>query len=190
MKRVLVAGIGNIFLGDDGFGSEVARRLGSRAVPENVEVVDFGIRGIDLGYALLDGYEIVILIDAIQRGGAPGTIYLIEPELHSIDCTEESVIESFTPHAMDPATVLRYVAALGDQGPRLLLVACEPETLGGEEGVMGLSEMVGGAVAAAVQLVDELLTQLCSPDNTPAVAIPTALRQQNVDMSIQRGDLT
>jgi hydrogenase maturation protease len=162
MMRVLVAGIGNIFLGDDGFGSEVARRLVSRGLPDNVEVVDFGIRGIDLGYALLEAYDVVILIDAMQRGGVPGSVYLVEPDLDEVATDDALEHESFTPHALDPATVLRYVAALGGQRPRLLLVACEPKSLGGEEGFMGLSEPVTAGVAAAVQMIEELLAQRCT----------------------------
>ncbi|MGH7848434.1 MAG: hydrogenase maturation protease, partial [Candidatus Binatia bacterium] len=73
--KILVAGIGNIFLGDDGFGVEVARELAKRKLPESVRVVDFGIRGFDLAYALLDGYDLTILVDAAPRGGLPGTLY-------------------------------------------------------------------------------------------------------------------
>lgn len=155
MSRILVAGIGNLFLGDDGFGCEVARQLTRCALPEGVDVVDFGIRGMDLGHALSDGYELAILIDTVQRGGAPGSVYVIEPD---IDATEpgEPLI---APHGMDPATVLRFVASLGEPRPRVLLIACEPEYLGGEHGHIGLSTAVAAAVGKAVTEVRVILDE-------------------------------
>ncbi|MGH8192531.1 MAG: hydrogenase maturation protease [Rhodanobacteraceae bacterium] len=159
MKRVLVAGIGNIFMGDDGFGCEVAAQLGRTRLPAGVDVVDFGIRGMDLGYALMDGYALAILIDTMQRGAAPGTLSVIEPE---IDAAQAGFVESgehlIAPHSMDPAKVLRLVATLGEKRPRVLLVACEPATLGGEAGYMGLSPAVTNAVEAAVKEVRALLS--------------------------------
>jgi len=163
MKRILVAGLGNIFKGDDGFGVEVARRLAARSLPSPVKVVDFGIRGIDLTYALLDGCEAAILVDTAKRGETPGTVTIIEPELPSPEelAPEDLMLE---PHDLDPAKVLRLVTALGGECPRLLLVACEPETFGGEEtGAMGLSQAVfeaaGKAASAVERLVDELIAQ-------------------------------
>ena len=99
--RILVAGIGNIFLGDDGFGSEVARRLLARPLPAEVRVVDFGIRGFDLAYALLDGYDVTVFVDATPRGGEPGTIYTIEPDLSEIrePDAREMMVET---HGMNP----------------------------------------------------------------------------------------
>jgi hydrogenase maturation protease len=164
MNRILVAGIGNIFMGDDGFGCEVARQLSCLDLPADVDVVDFGIRGIDLGYALMDGYEVAILLDAIARDGAPGTVHVIEPELDEapLDLAEQA--EEAEPlialHEMDPLKVLRFVAALGKQRPRVLLVACEPESLGGEEGFMGLSVPVAAAVGRAVNEVRVILDAL------------------------------
>lgn len=163
--KVLIAGIGNIFMGDDAFGCAVAQHLFGNALPPEVEVVDFGIRGMDLGYALMGGgYDLVILLDVVQRGGAPGTLYLIEPELGNgtLDSSGEQVI---TPHSMDPASVLKLVASLGAQRPRVLLVGCEPEYLGGEEGYMGLSETVGAAIApAAAQVLHVIATQSADHD--------------------------
>jgi hydrogenase maturation protease len=159
-SRILIAGIGNIFLGDDAFGSEVARRLAGRPVPEGVRVVDFGIRGFDLTFALIEGYDTAILVDAIQRDGPPGTLYVIEPE------TEETagavppnlLIE---PHGMDPVKVLRLAAALGSQPRRVLLVGCEPETFGTDEDpALGLSPVVETAVGEAISLIDSLVARL------------------------------
>src|SRR5271163_1442438 len=129
MRQILVAGVGNIFRGDDAFGVEVARRLAQSVLPAGVAVVDFGIRGIDLTYALLDGYDAAILIDAVQRGAAPGTVSIIAPERPSagVICPDGLFLE---PHDLDPAKVLRVVEALGGGCQRILLVACEPETFG------------------------------------------------------------
>jgi len=158
MNRVLVAGIGNIFMGDDGFGCEVAQRLSRCELPEDVDVVDFGIRGMDLGYALMDGYALAILIDTADRQEPPGTICVIEPEIEDAGIEQgQSDGYLFAPHAMDPAQVLKFISSLGDRRPRLLMVACQPETLGGEQGHMGLSAAVTAAVEVAVRQVRELL---------------------------------
>jgi hydrogenase maturation protease len=147
MKRILVAGIGNIFMGDDAFGCEVIRRLEREPMPANVEVADFGIRGMDLGYALADGrYALAILVDTVARGGKPGTTYVIEPDIEAAKPGTQPIV----PHGMDPQRVLRFAAAFGTHCPRVLLVACEPETLGGEAGRMGLSAPVAGAIERAV----------------------------------------
>jgi len=153
---ILVAGIGNIFLGDDAFGVEVARLLGDRKLPEAVRVVDFGIRGFDLAYALQDGYETTILVDACPHGEAPGTLYVIEPDLKSFDdpAAPQAVVEG---HAMNPVNVLRMARAMNIELKNVLLVGCEPETLGGEEGQMGLSAVVEAALEEAVKLVESLI---------------------------------
>ena len=158
---ILVAGIGNIFLGDDAFGVEVARRLANRELPESVRVADFGIRGFDLAFALQDGYEITILLDACPHGEAPGTLYVIEPDLKVLDDpdTPQAVIEA---HAMNPVSVLRMAQAMNIELKNVLLVGCEPETLGGEEGQMGLSAAVEAAVEQAVQLVESLIDKILS----------------------------
>src|SRR5581483_4675266 len=128
-KRLLVAGIGNIFLGDDAFGVEVVQRLAQRGLPAEARLVDFGIRGLDLTYALLDGYETVILIDACPRGGAPGTLYVLETEPAAADANAaDSAAASpamIDTHSMDPVKVLRLAAAMGSQVKRVLLVGCE-----------------------------------------------------------------
>src|SRR5690242_9470084 len=117
--RILVAGIGNIFLGDDGFGVEVVRRLANRKLPEGVQVVDFGIRGMDLAYALLDHYEAIIFVDIASRGERPGTLYLIEPQ---IDRDSEVTLDT---HGMDLMKVLALARSLGARPARTFLVACE-----------------------------------------------------------------
>ncbi len=148
--RVLIAGIGNIFLGDDGFGVEVARRLASCEMPADVRVVDFGIRGLDLVYALQDGYETTILIDAFPHGKAPGTVSVVEPDLKDLQATPEQggFVE---PHGMNPMNVLRMAKAMQAPLEQILLIGCEPAYLGGDDGHMGLSEPVEAAVNDAVE---------------------------------------
>jgi hydrogenase maturation protease len=156
---ILVAGIGNIFLGDDAFGVEVVRRMASLQLPQSVRVTDFGIRGFDLAYALQDGYETTILVDACPRGEAPGTLYVIEPDLKGLDdpAAPQAVVEG---HAMNPMSVLRMARAMNIELTNILLVGCEPETLGGEEGQMGLSAPVEAAVEEAVKLVQSLIEKV------------------------------
>jgi hydrogenase maturation protease len=152
MTRLLIAGIGNIFLGDDAFGVEVARRLAGRPLPEGVRVVDFGIRGLDLAFALLDGCDGAVLVDAAQRGGPPGTLYVLEPERD--DLGDPEALEA---HGLHPAKVLRMVEALGGRCPWLRVVGCEPATFGSDEDpAMGLSGPVQAAVDEAVRLVEAL----------------------------------
>ena len=154
--RILVAGIGNIFFGDDGFGVEVAVRLLASKLPSGTHVVDFGIRSYDLAYALTSGrYDAAILVDATSRGGAPGDIYVLSPELD-----ESSEPAPANAHAMNPVTVLRMAGTLGDLPSQILVLACEPETLGGDEGQLGLSETVNAAVDRAVTLVESLAARI------------------------------
>jgi hydrogenase maturation protease len=156
-RRILVAGIGNIFLGDDGFGVEVVKRLHERDLPPGVEVVDFGIRGMDLAYALGAGYEVAIFVDLAARGEAPGTLSVIEPELAEDEVTLET-------HAMDPVKVLRLARELGPLPARTLVVACEPQRVmtgaPDEDVVVELSEPVRAAVEGAVDLVERLVADL------------------------------
>ena len=156
--RVLVAGIGNVFLGDDGFGVEVLRRMEGRAYPRGVEVVDFGIRGFDLAYALLEDYEAAILVDAVPRGGAPGTLYTMEVERRHWEAASAAESAPLEGHSMDPGRVLRLVQRLGGQPPRLFLVACEPLSLDPDgTGHMGLSAPVEASIGGAVDMVDSLV---------------------------------
>jgi hydrogenase maturation protease len=158
--RVLVAGVGNIFLGDDGFGVEVAQRLLRRALPPEVRVVDFGIRGLDLTYALLDGQEAVVLVDAAPRGEPPGTLYVLEPS-RSVSPEAEGAGPLVEAHGMSPEKVLRLAAALGGQVGRLLLVGCEPTPLDeADEMRPGLSDPVRAGVDEAVVLIESLVGRL------------------------------
>ncbi len=156
---VLVAGIGNIFLGDDAFGVEVARALATRSLPDAVSVKDFGIRGFDLAYALLDPWDTVILVDALPRGGAPGTLYTLEPDLSKIG-EPASPDMAMNPHGMDPVRVLHLAASMGTIAAHVLIVGCEPNDFGDElEGRMGLSPIVQAAVHEACNMVEELVGQ-------------------------------
>jgi hydrogenase maturation protease len=154
---ILVAGIGNIFLGDDAFGVEVVRRLASRELPAEARVVDFGIRGLDLAYALQDGYETTILIDAFPHGQPPGTISIVEPDINEINVPPDAPVEA---HSMHPLAVLRLAVAMNGALNRVLLVGCEPASLGGDEGCMGLSEPVQAAVEEAVNATEALVRRL------------------------------
>lgn len=156
---ILVAGIGNIFLGDDAFGVEVVRRLAPRPLPENVRVVDFGIRGFDLAYALMNGYELTILVDATPRGGLPGTLYAIEPDLNAAGETGSGAAE-IEMHAMNPAKVLGWVRAMGGELGKMVLVGCEPVPLSAEEmveGRMGLSAAVSASLDEAVAMIEGIV---------------------------------
>lgn len=162
--RVLVAGIGNVFLGDDGFGVAVAECLAQRALPDGVDVVDFGIRGMDLAYALADGYDAALMIDAAPRGQPPGTLELIEPEL------DLDAAAGFEAHGMDPVAVLRFARQLGALPRRTLVVGCEPQDLGDPDGAgvhAELSAPVQAAVDAAVELVCSLIDDLRQEEVNP-----------------------
>ncbi|HLI71824.1 MAG TPA: hydrogenase maturation protease [Ktedonobacteraceae bacterium] len=165
-RRILIAGVGNVFLGDDGFGVEVARRLMSRSYSRGVRVCDFGIRGVELAYTLLDGYEALILVDATPRGNEPGTLYLIEPDLTA--CGPESGAEgagaALDAHSMDPVKVLTFARTMGAGPCQILLVGCEPAPFGDGEDYtemqMGLSTPVQAAVDEAVKMIDSLVEKL------------------------------
>jgi hydrogenase maturation protease len=147
--RILVAGIGNIFLSDDGFGCEVLRRLQAKPLPDGVRAVDFGIRGVDLTYALLESWDAVIFVDATPRGGEPGTLYVIEPRPDGPPAVEA--------HSMDPAHVLALARELGPLPPILRVVGCEPAAV--DEG-MGLSAAVEAAVEPAIARIAALVEEL------------------------------
>ena len=163
MSRVLVAGVGNIFLSDDGFGVEVVRRMATTPVPEGVTVSDFGIRGIHLAYELLEGYDRLILIDAVSRGGDPGTVYVLEPD----DMASSGAVPDA--HGMEPMAVFAYLASIGGSPVPTVIVGCEPATL--EDGI-GLSEPAEKAVDKAVDVVLSLLRDpsVVVPSETPAAA--------------------
>jgi hydrogenase maturation protease len=161
--RVLVAGVGNIFLSDDGFGCEVVRRLAGEDLPEGVTVVDFGIKGVHLAYELLDGYDTVSLVDAAPCGGTPGSLYLIEPELEEV---EESPLvaaaaEGDSPlvdaHGLEPDAIFGMLKALGGSVGRALVLGCEPEDV--SEGI-GLTPTVEAAVDPAVRRLVEIVRKV------------------------------
>ena len=154
---ILVAGIGNIFLGDDGFGVEVVRRLLARPQPDAVRVIDFGIRGFDLAYALQDGYDTTILVDAYPHGQKPGTVSVIEPDLNRLDNSPGDFVQ---PHAMNPVNVLRMAKAMNGPMKQVLLVGCEPMDLGGDEGRMGLSNAVEAALDEAVDKIELVVNRI------------------------------
>ena len=148
MSRVLVAGVGNIFLQDDAFGSEVARRLDGAAMGDGIEVVDVGIAGTHLALRLLDGYDALVLVDAVQRGGPPGTLTVLEPAVE--DVAHVGSDGSLPTHELDPLTLLALARAWECLPPRVLVVGCEAESVA--EG-LGLTDSVAGAVDAAVEMV-------------------------------------
>jgi hydrogenase maturation protease len=161
-REILVAGIGNVFLGDDGFGVEVAQRLATRSWPRGVRVEDFGIRGFDLAYALMERPHLTILVDACPRGEPPGTLYVLELGAEELagDGEAAGLVDA---HDMNPLAVLRLARALGGTVGPVTVVGCEPATLGPEEGRMGLSEPVQGAVDRALSLVETLVAQTLTP---------------------------
>lgn len=161
VARILIAGIGNIFLGDDGFGCEVTARLLRREWPAGVRVTDFGIRGLDLAYELSEGCDAAILVDAAPRGGVPGTIYVIEVDSGEPGDLNESGMQ-MDAHAMDPLSVLSLARSLGGEIGHIFIVGCEPLSLGPEEGRMGLSEPVAAAVDEAAMVVESLVRSVIS----------------------------
>jgi hydrogenase maturation protease len=155
---VLVAGIGNVLLADDGFGVEAARLLAQRELPGGVKVADFGIRGMDLAYELQEDYDAAILLDAVARGEPPGTLFVIE---HDPD-DESDGAGALDPHGMDPLRVLALARVLGTMPPRVLVVGCEPAVLvppDDEQLVMELSPPVRAAARRAVELVESLIEE-------------------------------
>jgi len=158
--KILVAGIGNIFLGDDGFGVEVVGRMNGRALPDGVSVADYGIRGVHLAYELLDGYDALILIDAMPMGQAPGTVAIFEPDLLAGVDGDDGPGPAMDAHSMSPAVVVATLASLGGEVGRVLVVGCEPSVI--EEGI-GLSAPVSAAVDSAVEAVHAALTELGVP---------------------------
>ncbi len=156
-RQILVAGIGNAFLGDDGFGGQVAQRLEKRELPEGVLVLDFGTGGLDLAYEVMRGYDALVLVDISRQGEAPGTIYVMEPDPADVDggIEDGAVID---PHGMDPQTVLRFVKSVGGWPGKVVIVACEPSSVG--EVNWGLSKPVEDAVDRAVDVVLEQIQEL------------------------------
>ena len=149
MKRILVAGIGNSWLRDDGFGSEVVMRLEARELPEGTVVLDFGTGGLDLAYEVMRGYDALVLVDVSRQGGEPGTLYVMEASEEEVEAGIEDG-QVINPHAMDPQTVLRFVKTIGAWPGKVVVIACEPAQV--EEMGLGLSDEVARAVGGAVEL--------------------------------------
>ncbi len=160
--RILIAGVGNIFLGDDAFGVEVVRELAGRALPAEVDVIDFGIRSYDLALALNEGYETVVLVDATPRGQRPGTLYLIEPDMEQLGLVGQVALDG---HSLNPMSVLQLAEAFGGRPERLYVLGCEPAELGADDGRMGLSEPVQAAVPQAAERLERLVGTLLRREN-------------------------
>jgi hydrogenase maturation protease len=159
LRSILVAGVGNAWLRDDGFGGEVARRLADRELPDGVSVMDAGTGGLDLAYEVMRGYDGLVIVDVSKQGGEPGTLYVMEPNEDEVRGGIEDG-EVINPHGMDPQTVLRFVKSIGAWPGRVVVIACEPADV--EEMGWGLSESVSEAVDRAVDLVVETLNELLS----------------------------
>jgi len=169
VRQILVAGIGNAWMADDGFGGHVAKRLEERELPPGVAVFDFGIGGLDLAYEVMKGYDALVLVDVSRQGGEPGTLYLIEPDPEEIKPISDG--EVISPHGMDPKTVLRFVKTVNGWPGKVVIVACEPSQV--EDMGLELSQVVTDAVERAADLVVETCRELQSDeayvdDPTPA----------------------
>jgi hydrogenase maturation protease len=161
--KILIAGIGNIFLGDDAFGVEFVNRMRKRPLPENVSLIDFGVRSYDLAYALMQDWDLVILVDAICRGDKPGTLFTIRPDLPR----EEGTV-AIDAHAMNPVAALRLVKTLGGRIAPLLVVGCEPATVEpNPDGNFVLSKQVDAAIDQAIAMVEQLIIRAST---VPSVA--------------------
>jgi hydrogenase maturation protease len=155
--RILVAGVGNAWLRDDGFGGEVARRLEQRELPDGVAVMDAGTGGLDLAYEVMRGYDALVILDVSRQGGEPGTLYVMEVPEESVEGGIEDG-EVINPHGMDPKTVLRFVRSIGAWPGKVVVIACEPAEV--EELGLGLSSEVQSAVERALDLVVETAGEL------------------------------
>jgi hydrogenase maturation protease len=157
LRSILVAGVGNAWLRDDGFGGAVARRLSERELPAGVSVMDAGTGGLDLAYEVMRGYDALVILDVSRQGGEPGTLYVMEPDEEAVSGSIEDG-DAINPHAMDPETMLRFVKAAGAWPGRVVVVACEPVSV--EEMGWGLSEPVSAAVERALDVVVDTIEEL------------------------------
>jgi hydrogenase maturation protease len=157
LKHILIAGIGNTWMRDDGFGGEVAGRLGERELPPEAAVFDFGTGGLDLAYEVMRGYDALVLVDISRQGGEPGTLYVMETSEEDVEAGIEDG-QMINPHGMDPQTVLRFVKSLGAWPGKVVVIACEPAVV--EEMGIGLSDEVSRAVDGAVELVLQTVEEL------------------------------
>jgi hydrogenase maturation protease len=157
VRKILVAGIGNAWMGDDGFGAEVVKRLGEVELPRGVAVMDFGTGGLNLAYEVMRGYDALLILDISEQGGTPGTLYVIEADVDSVEAGIEDG-DTLNPHGMDPKTMLRFVKSIGAWPGKVVVIACEPQTVA-EIGFQ-LSESVAGALEPAVKLVLDTIAEL------------------------------
>lgn len=169
-RWILVAGVGNVFLGDDGFGCEVAHRLEARALPETARVIDYGVGGIHLAYDLLDGWDLLILVDTVGHGGAAGELVVMETEGDELG--EGSMMDA---HAMDPATVFATLRSLGGDIPPVYVVGCQPAD---HDERLGLSAQVESAVDPAVSAVMDLVAESLDQAEEDERAMPTPTRKE------------
>jgi hydrogenase maturation protease len=165
LRSILIAGVGNAWLHDDGFGGEVARRLEQHELPPDVTVMDAGTGGLDLAYEVMRGYDALVIIDVSKQGSEPGTLYVMEPDEDEVEGGIEDG-QTINPHGMDPQTVLRFVKSIGAWPGRVVVIACEPAQV--EEMGWGLSDEVQSAVDRAVGLVLQTVEELRA--GTPAQA--------------------
>jgi hydrogenase maturation protease len=159
--KVLIAGVGNIFLTDDGFGSEVLRQFADRPMPDGFRAVDFGIRGLHLTYELLAGYDVLVVVDAAPRSLQPGTVTLLQVDPTVVTGPGDGPL--LDAHGMEPVAILRSLPALGGQIDRVFVLACEPAEVG--EG-LGLTEVVAAAVPEAVAALADLVDRLADEDRS------------------------
>ena len=167
LRSILIAGVGNAWMRDDGFGGAVARRLGVLELGDGVSVMDAGTGGLDLAYEVMRGYDALVVLDVSRQGGEPGTLYVMEAEEESVAGAIEDG-EQINPHAMDPQTVLRFVKTVGAWPGRVLVIACEPAEV--EQMGWGLSDEVSAAVDRAAELVVETVRELRCSSPSPAAA--------------------
>ena len=179
-KQILVACIGNIFLGDDAFGVHVAQRLMECNFPSSVKIGDFGIRGLDLVHALVQNWDAAILVDAVPHGKKPGSLYIIEPEMPDLPdaAPQENLMQG---HSMDPVKVLQMVREMGGTVGRILLVGCEPTPINPEgEMQMELSPRVAAAIEPAVRAIGALIADIMSDSEFPIVQVQNIQRHSEL----------
>jgi len=160
--RILVAGIGNIFLGDDGFGPEVVRQAAIPPGDPSVHVIDYGIRGVHLAYDLLEEWDTLVLVDAVPSRGSPGTLHIFQADHESSSATD-----SLDAHSMDPAAVFASLRAMGGSPPYTVVIGCEAGNV--EEGI-GLTEPVAEAVARAARAVEDIVAALQTPASSSSLS--------------------
>ncbi|HTL55762.1 MAG TPA: hydrogenase maturation protease [Candidatus Limnocylindrales bacterium] len=168
-QSILIAGVGNIFLGDDAYGVEVVRELAQRDLAQQVHVIDFGIRAYDLAYALTEPYEAIILVDAVRRGALPGTLYLIEPDLETLSAKPSELPDA---HSLDVTTVLQMAQSFGGISAKLYLVGCEPGVLENPDGDFLLTEAVRTTIPQAIEMIESLVGRLI--DSEPKISTGVA----------------